>query len=214
MKQGLHRLLSLATLFLLVPYAASLQAQALGPWNLPSPIDGRTTEITFAVDTTWHTVHGTTADVTGRAWLENPKDFNSVRVEATLPVAKFDTDNSSRDKELRHVMAEDKFPAVTVSIIGMEGLAPPSEVDQGKIVKGTATAKLTIRDSTQTVKLPFELKREGNHYHVSGIYTFPWASFGVEDASIFIARVHELVSVHYSINLFENGATPLSKDKQ
>jgi len=82
-------------------------------WNLPQQLSDTNTTVTFEVDSTWHLVEGKTAGIHGRVWLENQADTNSINIEVSLPVARFDTDRESRDEKLRTVMYAQRYPEVS-----------------------------------------------------------------------------------------------------
>lgn len=168
------------------------QSSAL-PWNLPQDLDDTKTTVTFNVDTTWHLVEGKTGKIRGRLWLENAKDFQSVRGFVELPVASFDTDNTSRDKELRSVMAAVEFPMVRFDIIQIDSLCDPSTLKEDGC-HATLRGSLTIRDVKKELSTPILVTRTSKGFNVTGSFKFLWADFHVEDPSILIARVHDEVT--------------------
>lgn len=180
----------------------SFSASATSPatWNLPIEVNDGNTQVSFSVDTTWHMVHGKTAGLSGKVWLADPKDPSSVHAEIHLPVASFNTDSEGRDKKLRKVMAQEQFADVLLKIEALDGACTPEKVTL-EPCQATMSGSLAIRGLIRELRLPYSIKREGEHYRVSGDFTFQWADFGVEDPSILIAHVDKDVSIHYSMLL-------------
>ena len=184
------------SLVLLLAAARSIADSSVCPPSIA--VSDSNTSITFEVGTTWHTVRGTTRTLVGRVWLENPADYRTIRGDVHLPVKTFDTDNSSRDEELRSVMDESKFPEVRVEIKDAGDICPPQVLEEGKRCDSTMRALLTIRGVSREITLPYTAASDGANYLVSGSVEFSWKDFGVKDPSIFIARVHDAVRIAYS----------------
>ena len=174
-------------------------------WNLPAEVSDKNAEVTFEVDTTFHVVHGKTSGIHGKVWLENTSDPTSIRGEMGVPVKSFFTDNSSRDETLRESMAEPKFPEVALKVERSEGLCTPAELQTKESCEGFLVGTLQIHGVSQVFKFPISVKRVGADYQVSGEFIFPWTSFGVEDPSIFIARVNKNVKIKYKMELVAHG---------
>ena len=87
-----------------------------GPWNLPVSISDDNTTINFQLDTSLHLVKGLASGVSGKIWLENEDQPNSIRAEIRIPVAGFQTGNSNRDEKIKKVMSFLKFPDVIFTV--------------------------------------------------------------------------------------------------
>lgn len=191
---------------LLTALAASMlifsSAQAETYWNLPVQISDSNTIVGFEVDTTWHTVHGKTANISGNIMLSDPKDYKSIQATVVLPVSSFNTNSESRDKTLRESMSAQNYPKVTVKVTSVENICAPKDLDTIPSCAGMLVGSLTIRDTEREVRIPAQVsKQQDGHYLVSGSLTFSWAAFGVEDPSIFIAKVNENVTVKFEVTL-------------
>lgn len=172
------------------------------PWNLPKTLSDSNCKVGFAVDTTWHMVHGKTSALSGRAWLDNSADYKTVRAQITIPVKSFDTDDNSRDKELRKVMDEAKFPNVNLELNSVAGLCDPAGLLAAQSTcSGQLHAVLTIRDVKKEIEAPYKISLKDGSYTVEGSFKVRWADFGVEDPSIFIARVNKDVEISYQVAL-------------
>lgn len=172
------------------------------PWNLPIVLDAENTKIEFFIETTWDTVEGLVKSVEGKIWLDDPKDFSSVRVDTTLPVAKFDCDDEDTDETVRDSMAESVYPVVHVVTNKTEGLCVPSQVTGYEACPFALLGDITIRDVTKPVKLDAQISLlPSGKYQVTGSTRFKWSDFGVEDPSILIMRVHKTVDVKFKIEM-------------
>ena len=171
-------------------------------WNLPQDLGPSNTSLGFEVDTTWHTVHGVVHEVQGRAWLEAPADYRSIRVEVRMPVKSFDTDNTSRDEEMRESMQSDQFPEVSFTLDRIETICNPQEMREEVPCQFHTGGSLKIRDVEKPAAIEAFIQRQGSGgYVVEGDSVVNWLSFGVEDPSILIARVDKEVHIHFRVVL-------------
>ncbi len=184
-------LFSSLLLFPLTTYAAPV-------WMTPTQLNDSNTKIEFVLDSTWHKIHGATAGVSGKVWLAKEDDPMSINTEITLPVNLFRTGNSSRDKRMREVMAEDRFNTVIVRSNKLESNCTPEKVSNSTSCDGFMFATLRIREIEGNIKLPYTIKLQSNGYEVQGQYTFQWADFGIEDPSILIARLDKDVTINFT----------------
>ncbi len=174
-------------------------------WMPPGEVSAETVKINFEVDSTWHLIKGEIPEVSGKIWLDNKSDPTSIRANLVASVSSFDTDNSSRDKELRHVMDADKFPNVSLIIKGFEGEpCSPIKVEKTGECKGSLKSNLTIRDVSKELSLPYVVRKGSDYYEIKGEFKIKWAEFGVEDPSILIAKLDDTVKVSYSLNLLRS----------
>lgn len=181
-----------------------------GPkWNLPQQLSDKNTTVTFEVDSTWHLVEGKTAGVHGRVWLEDQADSNSINVEVSLPVTRFDTERESRDEKLRTVMHADRYPEI--SFIG-RGASPrsegcdPEQMTPGDRCKLEIQGDLLISGVKKTVTLPVVVERLIDSFKVAGELSLAWADYGVEDPSIIIAKLDPKVIVRMAVELPDGAA--------
>lgn len=166
-------------------------------WNLPTELHDSNTTVTFVVDSTWHTVHGTTKNIGGQVYLRDPKDPLSVVVDLRVPVTLFDTDSDLRDDRLREVMASQAFPEVRFVSTRLSPECEPSIVTKDGSCRGVLSGKLTIRDVTKEVSLPLLIRDTANGYRMEGTLAIRWADFHVEDPSILIAKLDPVVTISY-----------------
>lgn len=173
------------------------------PWNMPQELTDGNTSVRFTVDSTWHTIHGVTSGVTGRIWLADPSDYQSIRGMVALPVSQFDTDNSMRDKKLREVMGEKEFPEVTYELQRITGLCDPAQMPIGGRCEGKAGGTLSIHGNKKEILLPVTVESMADAWIISGKVEFGWRQFDVEDPSILVAKLNELVTVEVKLRLLK-----------
>lgn len=171
-------------------------------WYLPLEINDLNTQVRFEVDSTWHLVKGSTGNVSGEAHLADENDPRSISASLSIPVASFDTDNSSRDEELRGVMFAEKYPAVVFSATKLKGDCTPALVLRDGKCEDSLIGELQIAAKKESIELPITILRtEGDRFRVEGKFPLRWADYGVEDPSIFIARLKPVVTIFFSVDL-------------
>lgn len=168
-------------------------------WPLPAKLGDDNTTVTFEVDSTWHTIHGKTSGVAGEVHLENPAQPDSIRGKITIPVGKFDTDNSSRDSRLREVMSEDKYANIEFELQSFAGSCPQPLPAAG--CTGSAVGILKIADHEEPVNLDLKIAPAEAGLVVAGKSTFSWRIFPIEDPSILIAKLYDDVTVKFKLVL-------------
>lgn len=195
---NIKRLLVSTTVALLPLYSHHAFADS---WKLPSIIDDSNTSVRFVVDSTWHTVHGTTKEVSGIVSQTNPRDPLSVRVDISLPVKRFDTDHESRDVRMREVMAASTFPLVRFISSHLSERCAPHIVETNGKCSGVLSGTLSIRDVSKTIELPVQITKNAQEYVIEGSFSTRWADYNVEDPSILIAHLDPMVTIVYRTSL-------------
>ncbi len=177
---------------LLILGARRASADAL---NFPLDLNDSNTTIEFDVDSTWHLVEGRTAGVRGNLRLTNPEDPASVRGEVVIPLERFDTDNSRRDKRLREVMDATQYPEVRYSVESAELQCSEEGARFVKPCSININGRLSIRGADRPFQISAELRADGDQYELNGHGTLRWPDFGVEDPSILVARLKPEVKI-------------------
>lgn len=209
MQRGKKLMLFVCAFSLFFLQADFLAAQAKaspapGPfWNLPQDLNDHNLSVRFEVDSTWHLVEGEAPLVSGKVWLENPKDFRSVRGEIAVPVANFDTQNSRRDRRLREAMQADKFPMVSFRLELADGLCDPQIIKDGYVCDCRMHGVLKIRDVEKIIDWPSKITydEQQSAYILEGNTKVQWQEFGVEDPSIIIAKVDPTAAIKFILVL-------------
>ncbi len=170
-------------------------------WQMPCHLSEANTKVQFEIDSTWHKIVGKVKDFSGDIWLSNSLDPKSIRARLTFPVLGFDTDNKSRDHELRHVMHVDAFPNVEYELTRVDGICSLKEFEQAKYCNITLSGNLKISGVMKEVSIPGSILFENNIYKVSGTLPISWGEYGVEDPSIFIAKLDPIAQVKFSLDI-------------
>lgn len=171
-------------------------------WNLPAAINDANGHVAFDVDSTWHLIKGKTKDLTGKAWLENPKDFRSVRAEMQLPVESFNTGSESRDERMREVMHAEAYPTVSFSLRNIRGLCAPESIPDKGVCPVTFEGSLTMSNTTKQIEIPATVSRDGRNFVMAGNVDILWPEFGIEDPSMLIARLDHTAKVAFNLTLY------------
>lgn len=166
-------------------------------WDLPAPLNDSNTAVSFVVDSTWHTVNGTTKDLLGSIALKDKNDPLSIAVDLAIQVKTFDTDWDSRDEKLQECMASEKYPVVSFTSRRLSDNCKPSVIDIAGRCSGTLTGTLTMRDVSKQIDLPVEITKEQGAYRISGTLPVRWAEYNIEDPSILIAKLDPVVAISY-----------------
>lgn len=130
--------------------AAVLGASSLAMAADTYTIDGAHTSANFAVKHMGlSTVHGRFTDVSGTIVLDEKAPENS-SVTAVIKAASVNTDNAMRDKDLKsdNFFNADKYPEIRFQSTSVRSLGGDKYI---------AAGKLTIRDVTREVEIPFTL---------------------------------------------------------
>jgi len=181
---------SLASFFIMRSVAADT-------WNLPSLLNDSNTVVSFVVDSTFHTIHGTTKNLEGGVHLKDKHDPLSIVVDLTIQVKTFDTDWDSRDEKLQECMASDVFPIASFTSRRLSDSCKPVVIDITGRCSGTLAGTLTMRDVSREVELPVEIVKEKASYLISGSLPVQWADYNIEDPSILIAKLDPTVIISY-----------------
>lgn len=190
------RVLLLASLMLGSLGVSSIVARA-DTWSLPSNINDSNTKVSFVVDSTWHTINGTTKDLDGSIGLSDKNDPLSIVVDLKIRVKTFDTDWDSRDDKLQECMASETYPIVTFVSRRLSQSCKPTVIDIAGRCTGTLTGVITMRDISKEAELPVSIVKQGDFYTISGSIPLQWADYNIEDPSILIAKLDPIVTISY-----------------
>ena len=166
-------------------------------WDLPSTLNDSNTKVSFVVDSTWHTINGTTKNIYGSVVLKDKSDPLSIIVDVKIQVKTFDTDWDSRDDELQECMASDTYPLVSFTSKRLSEACKPALIDVTGKCSGTLTGALTMREVSKEVALPVSITKEQDSYLISGALPVTWADYHIEDPSILIAKLDPIAVIFY-----------------
>lgn len=171
------------------------------PYTLPLTLDDSNTSVTFEVDSTWHLVKGSTAGISGTVWHEDTADPNAIAATISIPVQQFDTDNSDRDERMREVLHAAQYPFVKYTLQQLQTECPASMNSGHDPCTIQLRGTVEISGTQRPLEISGTMEREENGFLVRGATTLSWKDFGVEDPSIFIARLDENVHISFQVHL-------------
>ena len=192
--------MNLLVIFLAISLGSAF-AEQKSYWNLPQQLGINNSEALFEVDTTWHLVEGKAKDISGNVWLADPADFKSIQAKITIPVKSLDTDNSSRDENMRDVMAESQFPLIEFKLNRVKDICSPENLDQSGNCNMTLEGLLNIRGVEKNISIPANISKTTKGYQIKATTEIDWSEFGVEDPSILIAKVQKTVKISILVNI-------------
>jgi polyisoprenoid-binding protein YceI len=163
----------------------------------PVELTAEIAKVTFEVDSTWHVIEGSAKQVKGRVWLDSPGDWSSLRADIEIPVSALDTDNGMRDEKMREVMAAEKYPNVKFLVNGLSDRCDLDELKKDESCESTINGDLTIRKTSKRQDINISVRRKQKTFIVEGETTISWADFGVEDPSIFVAKLDRHVTIRF-----------------
>ena len=150
------------------------------------------TTITFELEATLHTVHGT-AELQ-RGVFEFDTATGDASGEAVAASMSADTDNRKRDKKMHaEVLRSDEHPKIVLRAKRLEGdlsLNGSSEV----ILVGT----IQLLGASHPVRLPMKVSVTGSTATVITTFSVPYVAWGLNDPSTFILKVAKEVKVTVS----------------
>lgn len=193
----MNKCIASGILSLIVSMATQVGPAHADTWNLPSSLNDSNTKVSFAVDSTWHMVNGTTSNLNGSVALKDKNDPLSIVVDLKIQVKTFDTDWDSRDEKLQECMASDTYPIASFVSTRLSDSCKPTVIDIAGKCSGTLTGTITMRDVSKEVALPVSITKERDSYLISGVLPVKWAEYNIEDPSILIAKLDPIVTISY-----------------
>ncbi len=144
------------------------------------PVDAGST-VKFSIKNFGINTSGTLNGLKGSIYFqtENPA---TAKFRVTVNSNSIDTDNKTRDRHLRgeDYFHSDKFPLIIFESTAIEKANTPD----GYIIKG----KLTIKNISKNISIPFTAKQTGNACLFSGNFSINRLDFGVGSSSAFLAN--------------------------
>lgn len=194
--------------FILIIFNSPVQSQELKSesyWHLPAKLNSQNTKISFSLDSTWHTIHGSVDDLSGNVWLKDIKDPRSVQAILSFPVKSLTTHNESRDEKMFSVMDEAAFQNISFQVTSINDLCSPptSELETGSFICNcNGLGVIKIRDIEKEIQLTLKIVLTAQkEYRITGEAKLLWSDFGIEDPSILIATVHPVVAIHFEVTI-------------
>jgi len=172
--------IALTLLALAAPLAAS---------ELQIELDPELTSISFRLQATLHSVHGSAALAVGSLRLntENGVKDGAVTIDATTA----ETGNKKRDKKMHgKVLLTADHPEIVLRALRLEGgLAPQGASDV------TLHGEIEILGQAHEIRIPSHIEINGDHFTAGFEFAIPYVDWGLEDPSTFVLRVAKEVQI-------------------
>jgi len=153
----------------------------------------RDTKVTFTLDATAHTVHGTVPLTSGTIHFD--PGTGRASGEVVLDLARAQTGNDSRDEDMHaKVLETARFPQAVFRPHQIQGTLKPAATSE-VVLKGT----LLFHGVEHQVEIPARVTLAGNHVNADGHLTIPYVAWGLRDPSKFVLRVGKTVEVHLQV---------------
>jgi polyisoprenoid-binding protein YceI len=159
-------------------------------------IDSAAAEAGFALKATLHTVHGTTAGVTGEVRVE-PADAGALNLSGKIEIdaSSLATGNEKRDATMHGTsLLVPSYPAI---VFVPERFVPGGPPDAGGGVAGALTVRLTIRGQTRSCAMAATFAPKAGRIVATGAFDVVWADFGIPDPSFLFVRIDKSAHAHF-----------------
>ena len=147
---------------LLLPLVAAAQV-----WNLPAELSARNTALSFVLDSGHGRIAGS-AGSSGRLWLADPRDHQSIRGRITVPAREIRATDPADTLRLMTLLAAVGSAELLLDIRRVTDLCAPAELRAGRGCRGLLHGEAILGALRHEVELPFELRAEGGRFRLSG----------------------------------------------
>lgn len=159
--------------------------------------DPATTQVTFTLAATLHTVHGTFKLKSGQIHFDaaTGKAGGAIALDATSG----NTDNTSRDKKMHaEILESAKFPEITFSPTQITG--PVVDVLAGKSAQLQVAGIFRIHGQDHPMTIPVtvaaaSISAAGPQFQASTKFEVPYVKWGLKNPSTFILKVSDTVDM-------------------
>ena len=152
-------------------------------------LDPQKTAVSFTLEATWHTVHGTFRLKSGVVRF-NPATgaaSGTVVVDATSG----ETGNKRRDRNMHQdVLQSERYPEITFTPTRVTG----SFVAQGQS-RISVEGVLHLCGSDHSITLPFDVQTGAGDLRATTRFTLPYVAWGLKDPSTFLLHVADKVEL-------------------
>jgi polyisoprenoid-binding protein YceI len=151
----------------------------------------------FDLKATGHTVHGTTASLTGEI-VVTPDTADELKLSGKISIgaASLATGNDRRDATMHSKsLLVTSFPTIDFE---PERFTPSQPAASSGAIAGTLTGRITIRGQTKTQAISATLTPHGDRIVAAGTFDVSWLDFGVPDPSFFVIRVEKVAHAHFN----------------
>jgi polyisoprenoid-binding protein YceI len=146
-------------------------------------------QVTFTLDATLHTVHGTIKLEPGQMEFDSATGHLTGSIAADARSA--NTGNSGRDSNMhKNVLESDKYPEIVFVPSMVHGqVATPgvSKVELSGVIK--------LHGQEHEITVPAEIQISGNQWTATTSFAVPYVKWGLKNPSTFVLRVKDTVNV-------------------
>lgn len=164
---------------------------------MPVDLNDSNTKIRFEVETSIFGVHGSAHNISGKIWLSDEKNYASILAEISIPIKDLNTGNESRDKKIREIMHEDKYPNIIFKARQLSRLCNPAELKAP--CHAELKGLLSLANTTKELTIPVTIIKKDSNYSIQGNVQFNWMDFGIEDPSTFLSKVDHQVKISFDL---------------
>jgi len=183
MKQGFLKA-GMAVLAVVWAVGASVCAQ-----EMTLSLDPGKTTVSFTLEATLHTVHGTFRVKSGAIRFDSATRAASGVV--VVDAGSGETGNKKRDRTMhRDVLQSERYPEITFT---------PTRVDGSVLPQGESSIQvegvLKLQGTDHAVTLSFQVQAAGNELRATTQFAVPYSAWGLKDPSTFFLRVADKVDL-------------------
>jgi polyisoprenoid-binding protein YceI len=153
-------------------------------------LDPAQTKVTFLLDTTLHTVHGTFQLKSGQIHFDPATGKASGAI--VLDARSANTDNNSRDKKMhQEILDSSKYAEIVFAPAQVRGPFDPQKASQ---VDVSGVMRIHGQDHDLTMTLAVQAAA-GSRLQCDTHFTIPYVKWGMKDASTFLLHADDAVEL-------------------
>lgn len=158
-----------------------------GEWRVE--LDPESTQISFTLKATMHTVDGTSQLASGVLVID--PETGSVSGEIVVKSASAETGNNGRDKKMHgKVLLSAKHPQIAFRPDHLEG--PLSTDSDARVMM---TGEFELLGESHRIGIPLDIHVDGSRFEAAADFTVPYVEWGLKDPSTFVLRVAKEVRI-------------------
>jgi polyisoprenoid-binding protein YceI len=171
----------------LLLWIAAVLAQTSGELSFtPNAADS---SVTFSLDATLHTVHGTFALKKGA--IQISPESGKISGEIVLDAASAKTGIDARDNKMhKEIIESDKYPEISFT---------PDRVEGKIAAQGKSTVQVhgvfTMRGTQHEMTVPTNIDIFADHWQATSHFAIPYVQWGMKNPSNFLLHVKDTVQI-------------------
>jgi polyisoprenoid-binding protein YceI len=157
--------------------------------ELQIELDPDLSSISFRLQATLHSVHGSAATASGSLRLDTESGI--MAGEVTVDGASAETGNKKRDKKMHaKVLRTADHPWIVLRARRLEG-----ELARHGTSDVTLHGEMEILDQSHEIAVPLRIQIDGGRFTAAAEFEVPYVEWGLQDPSTFVLRVAKVVQV-------------------